>query len=622
MVDIAVALPVQAVGDAGGTDKTAARLAARLLLGSGSGGALARALHWWGDENAALCLWPCEVLRFTVSRKMRKIPIMTSAAILSMLWLSHGCLLPETSSQADAGPRSSDERAQLIGGKGAGIDKTHANAVDHEGGASDVGPGSGGAKQPADSKSGAAMGGHAAETSAAGNASGGTGGTATRSISGAVTGATTDGIVVSLSGAKTATTATDTSGKYTFTNLEDGEYKIVPSGSGYSFAPIEKTVLVAGANVQNADFASAVKVQTTYSIAGFVIGEMLDGVTVQLTGAANATATLESGRFVFFDLSDGTYTVTPSLPGSTFVPPSTSVTIKGATAEDQGFGMCSADKWCFQIINVTHSALNSIWANSAKDVWAVGEKGTIIRWNGSSWLEVPGAPSEELKWVWGTGPSDVWIVGLNNTVLRWDGTKLNNIPVEPQSYTSVWGSGPNDVWLSGSTNSFRWNGSSFTKVENYADGYTSYAQMWGSSTTDLWAVGPGILRWNGMSWTLVKNDAAANDEKSYYKSGIWASSSTSVWIVDQGGSIFHWNGIAWTRELNNGDVYKGFEGIWGSSANDIWAVGGRGTLVHWDGNSWKNASSGAATLTTDVSGTGANDVWATTGRNILHYSGK
>ncbi len=60
----------------------------------------------------------------------------------------------------------------------------------------------------------------------------------------------------------------------------------------------------------------------------------------------------------------------------------------------------------------TTMELDKVWADSAADVWAVGQGG-LLRWNGSAWLSVSTSGIGPRFGVWGTGPSDVWAVGGN-----------------------------------------------------------------------------------------------------------------------------------------------------------------------------------------------------------------
>jgi FtsP/CotA-like multicopper oxidase with cupredoxin domain len=62
------------------------------------------------------------------------------------------------------------------------------------------------------------------------------------------------------------------------------------------------------------------------------------GVTMTLTGAANATTTTDAaGNYSFTGLANGAYTVTPSLAGYTFSPVNRAVTISGASVPGQNF---------------------------------------------------------------------------------------------------------------------------------------------------------------------------------------------------------------------------------------------------------------------------------------------
>jgi hypothetical protein len=66
-------------------------------------------------------------------------------------------------------------------------------------------------------------------------------------------------------------------------------------------------------------------------ISGTVTGDVQVGVTITLSGNASETTTTDDpGNYSFTGLSNGTYTVTPSLSGYTFSPSSKSVTISGA----------------------------------------------------------------------------------------------------------------------------------------------------------------------------------------------------------------------------------------------------------------------------------------------------
>ena len=123
---------------------------------------------------------------------------------------------------------------------------------------------------------------------------------------------------------------TNADGTYTVSGLADGSYTVTPSLSGYTFSPASQSETVSGADVTGVNF-SATSISTTYSISGTVGGAVASGVTVALSGTANAATTTDaSGNYSFSGLANGTYTVTPTLNGYTFSPASQEVRISGA----------------------------------------------------------------------------------------------------------------------------------------------------------------------------------------------------------------------------------------------------------------------------------------------------
>jgi hypothetical protein len=87
---------------------------------------------------------------------------------------------------------------------------------------------------------------------------------------------------------------------------------------------------------------------SSFSVAGTA---GLAGVTVDLTGAANATVTTAAGgNYSFSGLADGgTYTVTPSAAGYTFSPTSVTVTVNGANVFGRNFVATAVGSFTYSI---------------------------------------------------------------------------------------------------------------------------------------------------------------------------------------------------------------------------------------------------------------------------------
>ncbi|KYF91977.1 hypothetical protein BE20_13305 [Sorangium cellulosum] len=75
-------------------------------------------------------------------------------------------------------------------------------------------------------------------------------------------------------------------------------------------------------------------------------------------------------------------------------------------------------------------------------VFAVGESGTILRYDGRRWGPMESPTSARLLAVWGSGPKDVFAVGERGTLLHYDGIswlKLNS--TTDRHLLDVWGDG-------------------------------------------------------------------------------------------------------------------------------------------------------------------------------------
>ena len=142
-------------------------------------------------------------------------------------------------------------------------------------------------------------------------------------ISGYVTGPITENITIYLSGDIQTETVTDSDGYFQF-SVTSGHYVVTPKFSDYAFTPEGKDVTVTDSGVYDINFSI-----NLWAISGTVQGDKVDGVTITLDSGQSVVSGAD-GSFIFENIQDGTYTVTPSLDGYTFTPENTSVTVAGA----------------------------------------------------------------------------------------------------------------------------------------------------------------------------------------------------------------------------------------------------------------------------------------------------
>lgn len=264
----------------------------------------------------------------------------------------------------------------------------------------------------------------------------------------------------------------------------------------------------------------------------------------------------------------------------------------------------------------TTARLTDVWGAEENEYWAVGDGGTMLRWTGAAWTSVPSGTTSDIKAVWGSGANDVWAVA-DETAHHWDGSAWSTHDIG-ERFIDVWGSGANDVWFLSMSRPLRhWDGSAWSDA-GWIGGYQR--AIWGSSADDVWLVQrDGVHHRNGGVWS----DADPTHREMFGGgNNVWGSGPSDVWVVGFAGKTRHFDGMTWTERASTQSTLWG---VWGSTSDDVWAVGDAGTIIHWNGTSWSDAGAGAPT-TQDLKavwGSRDDDIWAVgNGGTTLHYDGE
>jgi hypothetical protein len=422
------------------------------------------------------------------------------------------------------------------------------------------------------------------------------------SISGRVAGAAGSSITVALSGGANLVTSTDSAGSFGFGGLSDGQYTLTPAFQGRKFDPASRSVDLVGGDVQGITFASSVLPAT---IAGTVGGPTRAGVTVALTGAASlTTSTDDAGGYVFTALPAGSYLVTPTQSGHALIPEAAAIELAGVDRTGVDFqvhrSLCSDDGWCWENPLPQGNRLVSAWGSGSQDVWAVGEGGTILHWDGQEWsgsFERLVAGHDLLSGVSGSGASDVWLVGSWRQPQHWDGQRWSEAGVAQVSDESIWALAPDQAWAVGGTVR-RWDGQSWSDMGSLQaltglpnaqrPGLFPRAyRVWGTGPDDVWIGGGDIYTQAGTGW-LIHFDGTVWTSVPVTEPvlGLWGSSSSDVWVNATGAGLLHLEGQDWTTVPVDSGTY--LWGIWGTGAHDVWTVGWPGAVRHFDGQSWSS----------------------------------
>lgn len=248
--------------------------------------------------------------------------------------------------------------------------------------------------------------------------------------------------------------------------------------------------------------------------------------------------------------------------------------------------------------------LYALWGNSSKDIFAVGESGTILHYNGSSWFSMNSGTAKDLHGIWGTDENTVFAAGNSGTILFYNGLKWNPLSSGVTSNLQcIWGIDETDVFAAGNSGIIlHYNGTAWTSQNSGVTANINGIQ--GTDISSVFAAGSSgtILRYQGESWNAMSS-GTKNDLYS-----IWGSGGTDVFAVGELGTIVHFDGTAWTSMNKNtsNDLF----GVWGVSSTDVFAAGESGTVLRYippliDSLSNSTGAQGA-TLNITISGTNLN----------------
>jgi hypothetical protein len=167
-------------------------------------------------------------------------------------------------------------------------------------------------------------------------------------------------------------------------------------------------------------------------------------------------------------------------------------------------------------------SLRAAWGTSSNDMFFVGDKGTIVHFDGANWRKFPKVTAKNLRSVWGTSSNDIWAAGFNSStdesvLLHYDGSIWTEDPLSVSEGTRRYGIGT--VWtcdsaghkitvLSGATVIRNTDGGPWRSDSGKilsSGGFVGIGVK-GNSANDLLAAGGWgfIAHWNGRDWYQYK----------------------------------------------------------------------------------------------------------------------
>ena len=282
-------------------------------------------------------------------------------------------------------------------------------------------------------------------------------------------------------------------------------------------------------------------------------------------------------------------------------------------------------KWQYLNPYPTVNPLNAIWGTAPDNVFAAGNGGTVLHYDGTAWRVMETNTTANLIDIWGWDGNRIFAGGDENVVLSYNGNEWSQVNDNGEmDIHAIWGSNNADsVWFGGiSTLPFfsqhpfykRRVGSGWVQ-STYGD-KKQIDDMWGTLDT-LYFVG----KENGIAtvWQMptVGNPFPTSSWTfpGEILNGIWGTSHDDVWVCGWFGSLYHWDGATWTdTESNTG---KTIWELFGWAADNVIGVGEDGGIIRYNGTDWDpvpNLIDGNVDLT-GVWGSAPDDIFVV-GRNF------
>jgi hypothetical protein len=291
---------------------------------------------------------------------------------------------------------------------------------------------------------------------------------------------------------------------------------------------------------------------------------------------------------------------------------------------------CNNAGWTVMNSNVTVN-LNAVWGASPTSVWAGGDNGTLVFYNGAQWQVRPSGTTWHVSHLHGTSASNVFALA-SSAVLHYDGTSWATVPLTNPLYATyaIWAVGTKDVLLYGRVSSSStidaliryhqvngvWQATTL-KSGGFRNSNYGY-RMWATSLTSVYT--PGGNHWNGSTVTQLgqatyssrgpgrmfvsgsfvlgqdwQNGAtklytynSASDSWSPMATGfagtitdIGGTSPSRVFVVgtlSSAGHVLYYDGVGWT-DLQLPAGVGPLRGVWALASGEVFAVGNGGTVL-------------------------------------------
>jgi photosystem II stability/assembly factor-like uncharacterized protein len=232
--------------------------------------------------------------------------------------------------------------------------------------------------------------------------------------------------------------------------------------------------------------------------------------------------------------------------------------------------------------------LRSVSGTWDGDVYACGDNGTLIHYDGASWTRVQlPSPTYDLYAIICLASGEIFVAGENGIVLHRDeaGSWTYSYPGKPNTIRALWepsASSATGIVACGDVGRLlRFDGSRWKSISSPTT-LPLYC-IWGGAADDFWTAGnlPGVL-WHYVNdeWDSVNTSVITSQTFR----ALWGFGPDSVYAAGSDGKVLFYDGSFWYAVLTTDQM--AVNALWGASDADVFAAGKYGVVYHYDGRAW------------------------------------
>ncbi len=287
-------------------------------------------------------------------------------------------------------------------------------------------------------------------------------------------------------------------------------------------------------------------------------------------------------------------------------------------------GLCHAENIQWTVtLEPKVRIIRGLWGFSPDSVFAVGDHGTILSYDGTQWQMMESGTDTHLKAIWGTDKNTLFAVGDQGTVLHYTGGRWQKAesPVR-ESLSCIRGQSADNIFAAGEKGTIlHFDGSRWKRLESGTK--TTFFSLWSIPGSDVFAVGGGgtILRYSSNAW----NPMNSPDNRKLYS--VWGRSNSDIYASGSG-AVLYFDGRNWEIQEDNFYLLSTF---WGLSSSEIFAAGysiaGESIVLRYENERWEDTGMNSKIPVYDLWGNTAAGLFAGGGNSesrgiIRHFDGE